>query len=112
MKTPARIRRRAIKVSQSKEHPLYLFSLTAEELLLVADISRVSRDEGGKLIGYQRPEVRRHVTSIVDYLNGPEVLFELAGPGAVDRPVTGIVWTHRQFIDKQPAWRLEQLDRQ
>jgi DGQHR domain-containing protein len=75
MKVPTRIRRRALKVNQSREHPLYLFSLTAKELLLVADISRVSRDEGGKLIGYQRPEVRRHVTSIVDYLNGPEVLF-------------------------------------
>lgn len=75
MKTPTRIRRRALKVNQSKAHPLYLFALTAEELLLVADISRVSRDEGGKLIGYQRPEVRRHVTSIVEYLNGPEVLF-------------------------------------
>ena len=62
-------------MNQSKEHPLYLFALTAEELLLVADISRVSRDEGNRLIGYQRPEVRRHVTSIVEYLNGPEVLF-------------------------------------
>jgi DGQHR domain-containing protein len=75
MKTPTRIRRRALRVNQSKAHPLYLFALTAEELLLVADISRVSRDEGGKLIGYQRPEVRRHVTSIIEYLNGPEVLF-------------------------------------
>ena len=37
------------------EYPLYLFSLTAQEILQVADISRVSRDEAGELIGYQRP---------------------------------------------------------
>ncbi|NJC70854.1 DGQHR domain-containing protein [Planosporangium thailandense] len=67
--------RRAVRITQSQRSPLYLFSLTAREILEVADISRVSRDKGGKLIGYQRREVRQHVQEIVDYLDGDDVLF-------------------------------------
>jgi DGQHR domain-containing protein len=70
-----KIMRRALRISQNADNPLYLFSLTAQEILQVADISRVGRDEGGKLIGYQRPEVRRHIQDIVDYLNGDQVIF-------------------------------------
>lgn len=69
------IRRRALRIQQCKGHPLYLLALTGDELLLVAEISRVSRDEAGKLIGYQRAEVKRHVQEIVDYLNTDNVLF-------------------------------------
>ena len=58
-----------------KGHPLYLLCLTGAEVLNVADISRVSRDEAGKLLGYQRAEVKRHVQGIVDYLNSDNVLF-------------------------------------
>lgn len=72
---PAPLTRRALRIDQTPEFTLYLFTLTASEILQVADISRVSRDEAGKLIGYQRPEVRSHVKEIVDYLNGPHVLF-------------------------------------
>ena len=63
------LRRRALRIEQCKGHPLYLLCLTGEEVLDVADISRVSRDEAGKLIGYQRAEVKRHVQGIVEYLN-------------------------------------------
>jgi len=45
--------RRALQLRQVAENPLYLFTLTAEEIFKVADISRVSRDQGGDLIGYQ-----------------------------------------------------------
>ena len=69
------IRRRAIRLEQTPGHPLYLFSLTGEELLKLADISRVSRDDAGKLIGYQRAAVRQHVAEIVDYLNSDQPLF-------------------------------------
>ena len=58
---PAVILRRAIRIEQHPKHPLYLFTLTASELLRVADVSRVSRDPAGELLGYQRPEVKRHV---------------------------------------------------
>lgn len=69
------LRRRALRLAQDAEHPLYVFSLTARELLAVADISRIARDEADRIVGYQRPEVRRHVQDIVAYLNGPRVLF-------------------------------------
>lgn len=73
--SPNLLRRRALCLSQSGKHPLYVFTLRAEEILQVADISRVSRDEVGKLIGYQRPEVRRHVQEIVEYLDGVDAIF-------------------------------------
>lgn len=69
------IARRALQVEQTPKRPLYLFTLTAAEILQVAEISRVNRDDAGDLIGYQRPPVRAHVQEIVEYLNGSEVLF-------------------------------------
>src|SRR5215216_2587577 len=69
------LRKRALKLEQDPNHPLYQFSLTPQELFSVADISRVSRDDAGKLIGYQRAEVKRHVQDIVDYLNTDSVVF-------------------------------------
>ncbi|TQF12754.1 DGQHR domain-containing protein [Myxococcus llanfairpwllgwyngyllgogerychwyrndrobwllllantysiliogogogochensis] len=72
---PRSIQRRAIRVIQTRKNPLFLFALTADELLQVAEVSRVSRDTGGRLLGYQRPEVKRHVRNITEYLNGAEVLF-------------------------------------
>ena len=73
--TRAVIRRRALRLVQDSDHPLYVFTLTGEELAAIAEVSRVSRDDLGKLIGYQRPEVKRHVNDIVSYLNGEKVLF-------------------------------------
>lgn len=74
-KKTSMLRRRALRIEQCEGHPLYLMCLTGEEVLAVADISRVSRDEAGKLLGYQRAEVKRHVQGIVDYLNSGKILF-------------------------------------
>jgi DGQHR domain-containing protein len=67
--------RRALRVAQTADFPLYTFSLTAAQILQIADISRVARDQTGELIGYQRPEVRRHIQEIVEYLNSDQVIF-------------------------------------
>ena len=75
MNAPRTINRRALLVKQGGGVPIYLFVLTAEELWQIAEISRISRDETGDLIGYQRPEVRKHVTSIVEYLDSPDPIF-------------------------------------
>lgn len=74
-KHPVVLRRRALKIIQDPEHPLFLFSLTGNELLQIAEISRISRSDEGKLIGYQRPEVKRHIQNIVEYLESGEVIF-------------------------------------
>lgn len=67
--------RRALRITQGTAAPVYLFSLTAREILQVTEISRVGRGDHSELIGYQRPEVRQHVNEITDYLDGDDVLF-------------------------------------
>jgi DGQHR domain-containing protein len=69
------IRRRALRINQNDRHPLYVFCLTGNEVLAVADISRLSRSDAGKLIGYQRPQVKRHIQDIVNYLNSDQIIF-------------------------------------
>ncbi|TDT14589.1 DGQHR domain-containing protein [Ilumatobacter fluminis] len=67
--------RRALQLHQSEQTALYFFSLTPGEILKIADISRIARDDAGDLIGYQRPSVRQHIKEITEYLDGDEVLF-------------------------------------
>lgn len=69
------IKRRALRLKQHPQIPLYVFTLAAEEVDQVADVARISRDEANKLMGYQRPEKKQHVQQILDYLDGKEVLF-------------------------------------
>ena len=73
---PSRVLRRpALLVQQNSKYPLYLFTLTGEELDQIADIARLDRDEAGRLIGYQRGVVEKHVRNITEYLNSGDVLF-------------------------------------
>ncbi len=69
------IRRQALRVEQTRDRPVYLFALTGEELLKVAEISRISRDTAGRLLGYQRGAVKRHIRNIVEYLDSGDALF-------------------------------------
>lgn len=69
------LKRRALRIEQHPSIPLYVFALAAEEVSQVADVARISRDEAGKLIGYQRPEKKQHVKQILEYLDSDEVLF-------------------------------------
>ncbi len=75
MTDPNWLERRALKVLQSDDTPLYLFALAAEEVDLVADVARIGRDEAGKLIGYQRPEKQKHVKQIQEYLDSETSVF-------------------------------------
>ncbi|WP_280335137.1 DGQHR domain-containing protein DpdB [Nocardia wallacei] len=85
---------RALRIVQAKDYPLYVFMLRASEILDFADISRVSRDEAGKLIGYQRPQVRKHIQEIVEYLDSdvpifPNPIIMALSPGVVFRSTRG-----------------------
>ncbi|NCY23137.1 DGQHR domain-containing protein [bacterium] len=53
---------------------IYLLSLSGDELLTLAGISRVSRNDGGRLIGYQREGVKKHVKEISEYLQDPAMI--------------------------------------
>jgi len=68
------IERKALRIAQPSGTDLFLLTLNGDELLEIAGISRVSRDDDGKLIGYQRPEVRKHVREIADYLQSPGMI--------------------------------------
>lgn len=69
------LRRRALCIEQTKSGPLYLFTLRADEIFEVAEVTRINRSRSNELIGYQRAEVRQHVEDILEYLNGDNVLF-------------------------------------
>ncbi|AXV05050.1 tgtA5 cluster protein 1 [Euzebya pacifica] len=113
------IERRALQLEQPGGHVLYMFTLSPSEILQVADISRISRDDEGQLIGYQRDQVRSHVNDIRDYLRGDDIVFPNAiilaldgehrfrssrGPGATD----GLSRSGTLEIclggDRKPAW--------
>jgi DGQHR domain-containing protein len=68
------LERKALKVDQKGNRSVFLLSLKGQELLDLAGVSRVNRNDDGKLIGYQRAEVRRHVREIADYLDAPDML--------------------------------------
>ncbi|MBS2963842.1 DGQHR domain-containing protein [Actinocrinis puniceicyclus] len=69
------IKRRALRIEQHPEIPLYVFTLAADEVYVVADVARIARDEANRLLGYQRPEKKQHVQQILEYLDGESVLF-------------------------------------
>lgn len=77
---------RALHTQQGKGLDVYAFFIRGGDIVQVADISRVERDDTDALKGFQRPEIKNHVRGIVDYLNQGNVLFPNAiilamGPG-------------------------------
>jgi DGQHR domain-containing protein len=69
------LRRSAVMLDQGGPSPIYQFSLRGDELLQIADISRLGRSKKGKLLGYQRAGVKQHIRDIAEYLNGDNVIF-------------------------------------
>ncbi len=65
---------RALETKQNKQ-TIYSFFIPAREILKLADISRIHRDEEGNLHGLQRKEVKKHIGDILEYLNSESVLF-------------------------------------
>ncbi len=66
---------RALHTTQGKGLDVYAFFINGADIIRVADITRVDRDESDTLKGFQRPEIRSHVKSIVEYLSQGDVLF-------------------------------------
>lgn len=66
---------RALHTTQGEGLDVYAFFIKGSDIVKVADITRVERDDGETLKGFQRPEIRTHVKGIVDYLNQGNVLF-------------------------------------
>ena len=66
---------RALHTTQGEGLDVYAFFIKGSDIVKIADLSRVGRDENETLKGFQRPEIRNHVKGIVDYLNKGSVLF-------------------------------------
>jgi len=66
---------RALKTIQGEGVEVYSFFVRGADLTRIADISRISRDNGEVLKGFQRQEIRNHVKAITDFLDSGPVLF-------------------------------------
>lgn len=66
---------RALHTTQGKGLDVYAFFIRGADIVSLADISRMGRDETESLKGFQRPEIKLHVKGIVEYLNQGSVLF-------------------------------------
>lgn len=66
---------RALHTKQGDGLDVFAFFIRGADIVKVADITRVERDDADVLKGFQRPEIRSHVKGIVDYLNQGKVLF-------------------------------------
>jgi len=75
LKANAEIVVRALHTTQGDGLDVYAFFIRGSDIIKVADISRIGRDESDSLKGFQRPDIRNHVKGIVDYLNQGNVLF-------------------------------------
>src|SRR6516162_441407 len=66
---------RALRTTQVAGVETYAFFLRGSDIVRIADISRVSREENEGLRGFQRKEIQQHVRGIVEYLDQGRVLF-------------------------------------
>jgi DGQHR domain-containing protein len=66
---------RALRTSQGDSIDVFAFFIYGSDIMKIADISRINRDEGDVLKGFQRSEIKNHVKSITEYLNSDKVLF-------------------------------------
>src|SRR5436190_551980 len=64
--TNEEVRLPAIEIKQGSTRKFYSFAIDGKLLPRFATISRIRRDTGNELIGYQRPEVLSHIAAIRD----------------------------------------------
>ncbi len=62
----------ALALQQSSGRCIYAFGVDGKTVPDFASVQRAGRAEDGKLIGYQRPEVRRHIAEIRGYLESEQ----------------------------------------
>ena len=71
----SKINVRAVRAEQGDGIHIFSFFLRGADVLRVADVSRIHRDENDELKGFQRKEIQNHVKNIVEYLDRGSVLF-------------------------------------
>jgi DGQHR domain-containing protein len=58
-----------IRISQGDGREVYCFGVDGKIVNQFACVSRIGRSDNGELIGYQRPEVIKHIHAIRSYIN-------------------------------------------
>lgn len=66
---------RALRTRQARDTDVYAFFIRGADITRVADITRIARDGGDGLKGFQRREIRSHVNAIAEFLESGPVLF-------------------------------------
>lgn len=62
------IRIPALEVKQNEKRTLYTFAVDGKRIHSFATVSRLRRESGAQLAGYQRPEVLSHIAGIRSYI--------------------------------------------
>lgn len=66
---------RALRTHQGDKIQVFAFFIYGSDITKIADISRIERDDGDILKGFQRSVIKSHVKSITEYLNSANALF-------------------------------------
>ncbi len=82
------IRINALRVQQRADVPLFVFGVNGRLLRQFASIDFAERDKSGKLTGYQRDRVARHIREIAAYLRRDDAMLPNAIVVAFDRSTT------------------------
>jgi DGQHR domain-containing protein len=78
----------ALRITQPSGREVYAFPAFAEDLLAIAQVPRVRRNDQKKLDGYQRPEVASHISEIRRYLETDDAILPNAIVVAFDSSVS------------------------
>lgn len=110
----------ALALAQNKKRTIYAFAVDGKHLAEIASIARAGRDGEGQFVGYQRPEVKKHIGEIRKYLESdhpmmpnaivlaldPSVTFASTGPTNEGPASTGLLMIRRRegVSDPGAAW--------
>lgn len=113
----------AIEVRQGPARTLYSFAVDGKLLPRFTTVSRIRRDDGARIEGYQRPEVLNHIAAIRRYLESADPLLPNAlvvafdarvrfepsrarvAQGAVSRTGTVVIPVDEDWPDEdKPGW--------
>lgn len=64
---------RAIRHNQNGKY-VYSLSIQGNEVLDIASVDNVRRDENGILLGYQRVQIKKHIKEITEYMNKSDAI--------------------------------------
>ena len=78
----------ALEIRQGPNRLLYSFAVDGKQLRCFTTVSRVHRNDDSEIAGYQRPEVRSHITEIRNYIESEDAMLPNAIVVAFNSSVT------------------------